>query len=283
VPDDPEVDALYALPAGEFVAARDGLARARRQAGDRPGADAVRQLRRPTVVAWVLNQLARDHADAVADLLDLGREAAAAQRQALAGDATDLRDVDRRRRAAVAALVAAAEPLTGGSRSQLDEVEASVQAASLDPDGVGESWRAGRLAAAIPAASGFDPGLAGWGIADAGSGGADRPAPSRPARKRAAPAASRSAGGDDAGADARAAAAARAEADWRGARDEARRTAEDREREADEADEQLAALRAELARLHARVDDAAHRAAAARARAQDAHRDLQRVERRRPG
>jgi hypothetical protein len=45
------VAALYRLPLGEFVAARDQLARQLRAAGDRDAARQVARLRRPSISA----------------------------------------------------------------------------------------------------------------------------------------------------------------------------------------------------------------------------------------
>jgi hypothetical protein len=49
---DDEIDRLYQLPAGEFVAARNALAK---QAG--PGAATVKSLQKPNAPAWAVNQL----------------------------------------------------------------------------------------------------------------------------------------------------------------------------------------------------------------------------------
>ena len=51
-PIDDEIDALYRLPAGEFITARNALAK---RAGDR--AAEVRALARPQAAAWAVNQL----------------------------------------------------------------------------------------------------------------------------------------------------------------------------------------------------------------------------------
>ncbi|MDP8988077.1 MAG: hypothetical protein M3N11_06985, partial [Actinomycetota bacterium] len=55
------LDQLYELEPRHFVAARDRLVRELRAAGERQAAAAVKGLRRPTVVAWALNQVARAH------------------------------------------------------------------------------------------------------------------------------------------------------------------------------------------------------------------------------
>src|SRR6185436_5875780 len=96
-----DVDRLYDLGVDEFVAARDELATQLRGAGDREAAAAVRKLRRPTVVAWTLNQLARRHPGEVAGLRGAGRAAVAARRQVMAGDTARFRELDRERRRAV--------------------------------------------------------------------------------------------------------------------------------------------------------------------------------------
>jgi hypothetical protein len=67
--DDARIDELYGLPVGDFVAAREALARELRSAGRKDAAAAVHSLRRPTIVPWSINQVARTHADQVADLV----------------------------------------------------------------------------------------------------------------------------------------------------------------------------------------------------------------------
>ena len=81
------VAALYRLPLGEFVAARDQLARRLRSAGDRQAARRVAGLRRPSVSAWAANQLANAAPNAMAELLEAGAALQAAQQEALAGRA----------------------------------------------------------------------------------------------------------------------------------------------------------------------------------------------------
>ena len=78
-------DDLYALPPGEFTRARDERAKALRKEGKREEADAVKALRKPTVAAWALNQLARRRAKDVERLLTAGEKLRAAQEELLAG------------------------------------------------------------------------------------------------------------------------------------------------------------------------------------------------------
>src|SRR5665811_922073 len=89
---DQALDELYRASPAEFTGKRDALAKRLKAAGEVAGAADVKAQRRPTLIAYVLNQLARKHAGELADLVDVGRELARAQRKALRGEAgTDLR------------------------------------------------------------------------------------------------------------------------------------------------------------------------------------------------
>lgn len=174
---DPEVDALFDLPAHEFVAARDALARARRTAGDRASAVVVKQLRRPTLSAWALNQLARRHGDDVRTLVDQGAALADAQEQALAGADVDLREPGRARMETLRRLTRAAEAeLAGqGGPAHRDEVVSTLTAASLDPVSA-DLLLQGRLSELLEAPSGFGgPFAVAAGPPEPGSTGADAP------------------------------------------------------------------------------------------------------------
>ncbi|MCA1823032.1 MAG: hypothetical protein LC640_01945 [Frankia sp.] len=147
---DSAVDALYAAPAEEFVARRDALANELRRSGDGERATAVRALRRPTVAAWAVNQLARSHGDEVGALLAAGDELRAVQRRALSGlGGSELRAAAAARHEVVDALTALAQrelrvsgkPL---SPTVLDAVRATLYAASADA-ALGEQLQAGRL------------------------------------------------------------------------------------------------------------------------------------------
>ena len=153
---DPETDALFDLAADAFVAARDALAKARRAAGDRASAASVKQLRRPTLSAWALNQLARRHPDDVRTLVDQGTALAAAQDQALAGATVDLREPGRARMETLRRLTRAAEAeLAGqGSTGHRDEVVATLTAASVDQASAALLLQ-GRLSEPLAAPSGF--------------------------------------------------------------------------------------------------------------------------------
>ena len=62
---------LYGLPPEEFVRARTGREKQARAAGDRDLAAQIHALAKPTAVAWLANQLVREHGDEIAPLLDI--------------------------------------------------------------------------------------------------------------------------------------------------------------------------------------------------------------------
>ena len=86
---------LYGLAPEDFTAARNARAKEAKAAGDAELAARVQSLRKPTAGAWLLNQLVRQHADDVQQVLDLGGQLRAAE-GALGAD--ELRALDRQRR-----------------------------------------------------------------------------------------------------------------------------------------------------------------------------------------
>jgi hypothetical protein len=67
-----EIDALFKLPLGEFTPARNALAARLKKAGEQAQADAVKALPKPSVPAWVVNQLYWQHREAFDRLLAAG-------------------------------------------------------------------------------------------------------------------------------------------------------------------------------------------------------------------
>lgn len=99
---DERIADLYGLAPEDFVDARNALAKELRAQGERDAATEVSRLRRPTVAAWALNQVARRHPDAVAEIGEVGDELRRAQRRALSGvGADELRQAGARRRKVV--------------------------------------------------------------------------------------------------------------------------------------------------------------------------------------
>ncbi len=192
--DDPDVRALYRVPPESFIAARDALVRARKDASD-PSAAVVKALRRPTVPAWALDQLADRDPRGVEGLVDAGSEVRAAQRAALSSTKhTDrLREASAARRAAVASLVETArEILTEAGRSpepHIDDITATLEAASVS-DEVAALLRAGVLESPMRDAGGFGDLFGLRSVPDLGDEAAEETVDARPARpsvRRSAP------------------------------------------------------------------------------------------------
>jgi hypothetical protein len=132
---DAAVDALYALDLDEFTAARDRLVRELRGAGDRDAAATVKALRKPSRVAWAVNQAVRREPDALDAVLEAGQHLRDVQQEALASARADgLHDAVRARQQAVRALTDVAVGLLGATgESARDEIEQTLNAASIDP------------------------------------------------------------------------------------------------------------------------------------------------------
>lgn len=143
-------DELYALPAGEFTAARNARAKAAKAAGERDLAAAITALPRPSTAAWALNQLVRRTGPDVEALLQLGAQMRAAH-AALDGDR--IRALGQQRHRQVAALVRQARAL-GAELGQpvSDAVEREIDgtlAAGVITVEAGEALRSGRLTKAL--------------------------------------------------------------------------------------------------------------------------------------
>jgi hypothetical protein len=170
---DKRLDELYGLPLEEFTAARDRLAGELRESGD-DAASEVKKLRRPTVSAWALNQLVRNHRKEVQELLKVGDDV----RAALSGGGPEkMRDVSARRRRVIDRLTdRTGEQLAHAghatSRTTLDKVGDTLMAATMDEDAA-DALRTGRLTRELSPPSGFEAAL-----------GGQIPAPSRTASKR---------------------------------------------------------------------------------------------------
>lgn len=154
---DAAIDELYAISPDDFVERRKALATAARQQKDRELAKQITSLRRPTRSAWLVNVLAREAADQLSALLDLGAELADAQQR---GSGPDLRRLSQQRRKAVDALAGQAVKLGRGlgyaaPDGALQEVAQTLQAALGEPE-VAELVRRGRLTQATTY-GGFGP------------------------------------------------------------------------------------------------------------------------------
>ncbi|WP_433056405.1 hypothetical protein [Dactylosporangium sp. CS-033363] len=139
---------LYSAAPEDFIPLRGEEVAKARAAKDTGLAAAIGKLRKPTVAAWLVNRVAHERPELIAELLELADELRTAQRE-LRG--ADLRELSVRRRSTVAALAREAVKLAGrGSAGNLPtaEVEATFAAALADPD-VAAEVRAGRLTKAL--------------------------------------------------------------------------------------------------------------------------------------
>jgi hypothetical protein len=247
---DPRADDLYTLDPSEFTAARDRLAAELKKAGERDGAAEVKALRRPTVTAWALNQLARRHGDEVRLLLAASAEVARAQVEVSAGGETSaFRRLTKERRELVHRLAAAGtavldEREAGSGGGRRDALVTALEAASMDEEG-GEALLAGRLTTEPQPAAGFGGFLT---AAVASAEGTSRTGPSRgevrAARDRAerARSAATEAAEAAAAAEEKAAGLERQLADARSRAGRARTRADEAAEAADEAERALTGL-----------------------------------------
>ena len=100
-----DIDALFKLPPGEFTAARNALAARLKNDGQQAAASEAKALTKPSVSAWVVNQLYWRHRKLFDRLLEAGDRL----RKQPAGDSA--RDAVNARREAVAELAARATEL----------------------------------------------------------------------------------------------------------------------------------------------------------------------------
>src|SRR4051794_21836440 len=108
VPDlDRELDSLYDLPLEDFTKARNDLAGRLRKAHQSEAAAEVRGLKKPTLVAWAANRLARDEPKLTASLLEAGERLRETQQRALEGGAKqdEVADAASAEREAIRALL----------------------------------------------------------------------------------------------------------------------------------------------------------------------------------
>ncbi|HEY6377635.1 MAG TPA: hypothetical protein VI316_00480 [Candidatus Dormibacteraeota bacterium] len=90
---------LYHVPLDEFVAARSALVTRLRSSGDREAAAAAARARKPSLGAWLVDQLAREAPEAIAELLAASADTLETQRSLLTQgpDAgSDVRDASAR-------------------------------------------------------------------------------------------------------------------------------------------------------------------------------------------
>src|SRR5919201_2534295 len=141
VPDvETELDQLFGLPLEDFTAARNELASRLKSAGQADAAERVRELRKPSVPAWAVNQLARREPEAVGRLVDAGERLRQAQAAALSGgDAGAVREATVAERDAVRELTRLVERLLGDAgrkptQAVVERIGRTLRAAAVDAE-----------------------------------------------------------------------------------------------------------------------------------------------------
>lgn len=182
------VDRLYGAPLSEFVSERDALAKELR-ASDRALAAEVKKLKKPSVGAWALNQLARSERTRFPKWIAAVDQLQQAQIGLLSGeaDAADVRASQERERAAMLELrEAASTVLEEGGHSDaiamIERVVRTFRGAALDA-GARPLLEEGRLTEELEE-PGFDALIAGMASVP---GWQPRPRPSKVTALRAVP------------------------------------------------------------------------------------------------
>lgn len=128
-----ELDRLYGLPLGEFVAGRDELAKRLRGEERREEAEQVKALRKPSVSAWLVNQVARERELDVQRLLSAGEKLRTAQ---VAGEGfTDARSDEQRALEQLARAVQEIAQREGTGQGAIAQATQTLRAASLTDEG----------------------------------------------------------------------------------------------------------------------------------------------------
>jgi hypothetical protein len=131
-------DDLYGLPPEEFTRARDALAKELRDAGKREAADEVKALRKPTVSAWAVNQASRQRPQDVKRLVKAGDALRKAQRAAVGGRKSKLREATAAHRELVQDLTetakAALDERGGSTAAIVTRVAQTLRGASIDKE-----------------------------------------------------------------------------------------------------------------------------------------------------
>jgi hypothetical protein len=142
-------DELYGLAPAEFTPTRD--ARAKELKREDPAlAQQVKALRKPSLAAWVVDQLVRRETEQVDQVIAVGAALRAAQADL---DGEELRALTRQRRQLTAAVTTRARAVAAGLGQKVtpavsDQVEATLTAAMVD-EGCARAVRSGLLVAAL--------------------------------------------------------------------------------------------------------------------------------------
>ena len=132
-----QLDDLYAAPLDEFVKVRNEIAGRLKKDGDQAAAARVAALRKPSVSAWTVNQLARSGSLDLQRLIKAGEALERAQSRAISGEDSSGFEEARRDEAAAISLLrnAAKEVLAAASPAVLDRIVSTLRAGVATPEG----------------------------------------------------------------------------------------------------------------------------------------------------
>ena len=256
----PGVRDLFGVEPEGFISARDAFAKRLKADGDDAAATAVKKLRRPTVAAWAVDQVARAEPGLLDELLSVGERLAGVQRQAMSGKrrSDDIRKASEERRALIRRLtdvaVAALEGAGRPGENARAEIAGTFEAVTLDAEAA-KLVRAGVLERTVKPSSGLGA-VEGFTVLEGGGDDtATPPARKAASAKREAERAVRAADTVQAAADA---AAARAK-EQRAAADGSARQARERAAAAHAAERDATRLAAEAKTARARAERAVRR------------------------
>ncbi|MEV6269388.1 hypothetical protein AB0L64_19610 [Kribbella sp. NPDC051936] len=140
---------LYGLEPELFTAARNRVAETARDAGDDQSAAVIMALRKPTLAAWLANQLVRTDPDGIHALTELGEDL---RQTYLSADAPRRRELTRLRHDLVSNLVRTARERAAGGRrvtaQTAERLTETLDAALVDP-GAAQLLRTGQLTSAL--------------------------------------------------------------------------------------------------------------------------------------
>jgi hypothetical protein len=105
---DPDIDQLFQLPLDEFTPARNALAK-------RLGRPTVKDLAKPNVAAWAVNQLYWQHRSTYDALIRASERLRSEHRKLLAAKSSDIREAETIHRAAIRAAVDTVKGLLSAS------------------------------------------------------------------------------------------------------------------------------------------------------------------------
>ncbi|MFG1710219.1 hypothetical protein ACFLIM_44320 [Nonomuraea sp. M3C6] len=251
-------DRLYALPPSEFTAAREAEARAAKDAGDVRLSRDIAKLRRPTVSAWAVNLVAREHPGELAQLLEVGERLRTAWQEQDAGALAELTQRRGEVTAKLGRLIRRDGELSPAAGAEVDQ---TLEAAVVDADAA-DQVRRGNLVKPLNY-SGFAPAPI----------PRERPAPrKKPTKEEAAKAKER----EEAEARERQEARARERREAEAAHREWREALEAATKEHDERAETVARLEQKLAKARKRLDDSRQRLEVTRREERHARQRLER-------